>query len=327
MDILNPRSLREAAGRALARGREPKKLIYSYSLIILVLSLLVTLADLWLENRISGTGGLSNLGTRAIFSTVQAVLPILLSGLAMCLEFGYLSGMMRIARGQYADHTDLKVGLQKIGPLLRLLLLEALICLALGFVAAQLAGVILAMTPWAEPVIEVIQIMNTTDPATLTEAEALSMLMQLVPLYVIAGIVYLIILIPMLYKLRLAKFCLLDDPSGRALAAIRTSSKLMRHRVLAFVKIDLSLWLYYAANVVMTVLLFLDLILPLLGIPLPMDARTFSLVVYGAALVVQFGIQVTLRNKLEAVYLTAYDRLRDKPSEGGPVVLGNIFDM
>ena len=327
MDILNPRSLREAARRALARGRDPKKLIYSYSLIILVLSLLVTLADLWLENRISGTGGLSNLGTRAIFSTVQAVLPILLSGLAMCLEFGYLSGMMRIARGQYADHTDLKVGLQKIGPLLRLLLLEVLICLALGFVAAQLAGVILAMTPWAEPVIEVIQIMNTTDPATLTEAEALSMLMQLVPLYVIAGIVYLIILIPMLYKLRLAKFCLLDDPSGRALAAIRTSSKLMRHRVLAFVKIDLSLWLYYAANVVMTVLLFLDLILPLLGIPLPMDARTFSLVVYSAALVVQFGIQVTLRNKLEAVYLTAYDRLRDKPSEGGPVVLGNIFDM
>lgn len=327
MDILNPRSLREAAGRALARGRDPKKLIYSYSLIILVLSLLVTLADLWLENRISGTGGLSNLGTRAIFSTVQAVLPILLSGLAMCLEFGYLSGMMRIARGQYADHTDLKVGLQKIGPLLRLFLLEALICLALGFVAAQLAGVILAMTPWAEPVIEVIQIMNTTDPATLTEAEALSMLMQLVPLYVIAGIVYLIILIPMLYKLRLAKFCLLDDPSGRALAAIRTSSKLMRHRIFAFVKIDLSLWLYYAANVVMTVLLFLDLILPLLGIPLPMDARTFSLVVYGAALVVQFGIQVTLRNKLEAVYLTAYDRLREKPSEGGPVVLGNIFDM
>ena len=153
------------------------------------------------------------------------------------------------------------------------------------------------------------------------------MLMQLVPLYVIAGIVYLIILIPLLYKLRLAKFCLLEDPNGRALAAIRTSSKLMRHRVLAFVKIDLSQWLYYAANVVMTVLLFLDLILPLLGIPLPMDARVFSLAVYGAALVVQFGIQVTLRNKLEAVYLTAYDRLRDKPSEGGPVTLGNIFDM
>ena len=78
----------------------------------------------------------------------------------MCLELGFLSGMMRISRGQYADHTDLKVGLQKIGPLLRLFLLEALICLALGFVAAQLAGVILAMTPWAEPVIEVIQIMN-----------------------------------------------------------------------------------------------------------------------------------------------------------------------
>ena len=327
MDILNPRSLRDAAGRALARGRDPKKLIYSYSLIVLVLSLLVTLADLWLENRISGTGGLSNLGTRAIFSTVQAVLPILLSGLAMCLEFGYLSGMMRIARGQYADHTDLKLGLQKIGPLLRLFLLEALIYLALGFVAAQLAGVILAMTPWAEPMAEIMTKLYSMDPSAITEEMALEFLECMEPACIITGIVFLIAVIPVLCKIRFTRFCLLEDPNGRALAAIRTSITLMRGRFMAMLKVDLRLWLYHVGSVLVLLIVNSSMLLPLLDIPLPMDAAVFVRLTNIVAAVIQFVLHLTLRNRVEAVYLTAYDRLRDKPSEGGPVTLGNIFDM
>ena len=62
--------------------------------------------------------------------------------IAMCLELGYLSGMMRISRGQYADHTDLKVGFQKFWPLVRLTLLQYLIYLAVGILAVQIASII-----------------------------------------------------------------------------------------------------------------------------------------------------------------------------------------
>lgn len=327
MDILNPRSLRDDAKRALARGRDPQKLVYTYAGISLGLSLLVTLLDLWLENEISGTGGLSNLGTRAIFSTAQQAAPLLAGILAMCLDLGYLSGMMRIARGQYADHTDLKVGLQKFWPLLRLSILQYLIYTVLGILAVQLGGLIFAMTPWAEPAMEMVLALSTTDPAALTEADLMNMLSQMVPMYVIAGIVYLVILIPFLYKLRFASFCLLDDPSGRALAAIRTSSKLMRRRFFPMLKVDLSLWLYHAGNVLVLLILSSDLILPLLNIPLPVDGTLFLVLISVIAAAAQFLFHVTLRNKAEAVYLTAYDRLREKPKEGGPVILGNIFDM
>ncbi len=327
MDILNPRSLRDDAQRALARGRDPKKLIYTYAGISIGLSLLVNLLNLWLEQEISGTGGLSNLGTRAIFSTAQQAAPLLAGILSMCLELGYLSGMMRIARGQYADHTDLKVGLQKFWPLMRLTILQYLIYLALGFFAVQLGTIIFTMTPWAEPAMEMLMAMSTVDPMTLTEADLLRMMSELVPMYIIAGILYILILIPFLYKLRFAHFCLLDDSSGRALAAIRTSSKLMRRKFLPMLKVDLSLWYYYAGIVVSMLVMYADLVLLALGIELPMDAQVFSLLVYGISLLLQFVIQVNLRNRAEAVYLTAYDRLREKPKEGGPVTLGNIFDM
>ena len=313
MDILNPHSLREDAHRALARGREPKKLVFVYAAIGFGISLLVTLLNLWLDNEIAGTGGLGNLGTRAIFSTAQQVIPLVSSVAAMCLEFGYFSGMMRITRGQYADHTDLKVGFQKFWPLFRLTLLQYLLYLAVGFLSVQIASIIFFMTPWALPAAEVIQTLSATDMASLTQEMVASAIEVMLPMYAISGLVFLVALIPVLHRLRMAHFCLLDDPKGKALEAIRASSRMMRRRFLSMLKIDLSLWLYYAATVLMMLLMYTDYI--------------FSFVVYGAALVLQFVIQIKLRNRVEAVYLTAYDRLREKPREGGPVVLGNIFDM
>ena len=50
MDILNPQSLREAAQRALNRGRDPKKLVYVYAGIGFALSLLVRLGTLFLDD-------------------------------------------------------------------------------------------------------------------------------------------------------------------------------------------------------------------------------------------------------------------------------------
>jgi hypothetical protein len=327
MDILNPRSLREDAARALARGRDPKKLIFAYSGINLGLSLLMVLLDLWLESEISGTGGLSNLGTRAVFSTVQQAFPILLNILILCLELGYLSGMMRIARGQYADHTDLKVGLQKFWPLMRLCILQSLIYLAVAILAAQVGSMIFAMTAWAEPMAEILTKLYSMDPSAITEEMALEFQECLEPACIIAGIVFLIAVIPVLCKIRFARFCLLEDPSGRALAAIRTSSTLMRGRFMAMLKVDLRLWLYHLGSVLVMLILNSSMLLGLLDIPLPVDTAVFVSLTNIVAAVLQFVLHLTLRNRVEAVYLTAYDRLREKPREGGPVVLGNIFDM
>ncbi len=327
MDILNSHSLREDASRALARGREPKKLITSYAGTVLGLSLLVTLGSLFLDDQISGTGGLSNMGTRAVFSTIQQLLPAICSLIAVCLEFGYLSGMMRIARGQYADHTDLKVGFSRFWPLMRLLILQGLVILLVGILAFQVGSLLFAMTPWAGPVLEMTMEISAMDPSAIDAQTLIRFLTASIPVYIVVGIVFLIALIPVLYRLRMAMFCLLDDPKGRALAALRASNRMMRRKFGPMLKIDLSLWYYYIAGALIFVLMYSDLLLSLLGVSVPMDPLVFSLLVYAAALVLQFGLQVSLRNKVEAIYITAYDRLREKPKDDGTVTLGSIFDM
>lgn len=327
MDIFDPRSLRERANHALARGRDPKKLVITYAGITIGISLFVTLITYWLENQISGTGGLGNMGMRAIFSTGQQGIPMISTLIAMGLELGYLGGMLRISRGQYADHTDLKISFRKFCALLRLMFIECLLYLAVGILAIQIASIIFSMSPMAEPAAALIQTLDLESIASMDEATYLALIQALIPMYIISGILFFIGLIPVLFRLRMTKFCLLDDPQNRALAAVRASSRMMRRRFIPMLKIDLSLWMYYGATFLMMLLMYADLILALLGVQVPLDPTLFSFLVYGAALAVQFVTLVLLRNRAETMYLLIYDQLREKPENSGPVVLGNIFDM
>jgi len=326
MDILNPKNLRQEADRALARGREPKKIVLAYALALLALSLLGTLLVEFFGSLSSDQGGLSNLGAHAIYQTAQQVVPLATSLVSMCLELGFLGAMMRVSRGQYADHTDLKVGFSRFWPLLRLTLLQAGIYLAVGILAVQAASMIFLMSPWAQPLAEAIADLNTTDLTTLDESTLLSLMELMGPVYLIAAVVFLALIIPVLHRLRMANYCLLDDPQGRALSAIRTSSRMMRRRFLPMLKIDLRLWIYHLGTLVVGVTMYLDLILVSLGVTLPLEGKLFSLLVYGVALVMQLALQLTLRCRAELTYLKAYEKLQEKPKDSG-VVLGNIFDM
>lgn len=325
MDILNPRSLRQRARQALARGREPKKVIYTYAGITLAISLLILVLNLWLEKQISGTGGLGNMGTRAVFSTVQQAIPMLTSFVAMCLDLGFLYGLMRISRGQYADHTDLKVGFQRFWPLLRMVILQGIVYFALAFLAIQISGTVFMFTSWSEPLMELIYPIAASGSTVIDEATMTAAIPLITPMFLIFGLVYAAVLIPVLFKLRMASFCLLDDPRAGALAAMRASSRMMRRRFLDMLKIDLSLWPYHLAVVLVNLLLYSDVLLSLMGIPLPMDGEVYYLVTCALSAVAQFGIQVLLRSPAETTYLLAYEQLREKRPEEG-VVLGNIFD-
>lgn len=326
MEILNPKSLRQQAENALRRGREPKKLIYSFAGISLAISMTIFLANIWLDAEISGTGGLSNLGTRAVFATIQQSIPVLSSLAAMCLDLGFLGGLMRISRGQYADHTDLQTGFKKFWPLVRLALLQMVLYLAIAFLAFQLGGLIFTFTPWAGPLMEVMYPLYESGATVIEEAVMLELVDLMIPLLIVIGLVFLAVLMPFLFRMRMAYFCLLDDPRGRAMAAIRESSQMMRGRFGQMLKIDLSLWLYYASQAIMWVVLYADLIMLMLGIPFPVEMEIFSMLIYICSVLIQFAIHVWIRPIAEMTYLGAYDALREKPQDSG-VVLGNIFDM
>lgn len=332
MKLPNVRTIKDRAAYAYSRARDPQKLILAFAGITVLIALLLTIVSGWLGNRIEGTGGLSNFGIRSVLSTAQDVLPIAQMILFLGLEFGYLHAILRITRGRYADHTDLKVGFRKLFPALRLYILQGSRFLALGFLALYASIAIFLSTSWSDPLVELLtpimesvktpaEIVSRMDAATL-EAATDAML----PVIVLFGLLYSLLAIPMFYKLRFSTYILLDDPSGRALLAMRKSTQMLWGNKWALFKLDLSYWWYYLLTVLAAVLSYGDVLLAMLGIPLPLTDTAAFYLFYGLYLAATFAIYYFLRNRVEIAYAAAYDSIVEKPKEGG-VVLGSIFDM
>ena len=225
MDIRDRRALKDDAAQALARGRDPKKLILAYAGASTLIALVVTLLDYWLEQQISDTGGLRNLGTRSILSTIQTVLPLLQSFALLCMDYGYLSAVLRISRRQYADHTDMKNGLGRIGPIIRLLLLQGLLYLAVGMVSYNIGMLVFLLSPlsdsFAQVVLPYISDAGIDVNGLLDEAVLAQMTTTLIPMLVIVAAVFLVLALPLAYRFRMAGYRLMDEPRTGAFAALR----------------------------------------------------------------------------------------------------------
>lgn len=331
MEIPQSNLLIQNADRALARGRDPKKLVTTYLALTTLIAAFITAANYWLGLQIGDTGGLSQMGTRAIFSTAQTVLPMVQSVLLVCLELGYLHGMLRISRGQYADHTDLKVGFQRFFPMLRMTILMGLLYFAVGVAAFYFSMQIFAFTPWYDELytvmMPVMESATVLDPSYVLDDLTMAQAMEaMLPMLVIFGVLYGVLALVLSYRFRMANYALLDDPRAGAIAAMRNSSKLMRRNSIRLFKVDLHLWWYYVLTVLCTLICYGDLLLPLIGIRLPINDTVAYFLFYGAYLGAVFAVNYFFRNRVEATYICAYDAIREKPKDDG-VVLGNIFDM
>lgn len=324
MDIQNSNSLQQSAQHALRRGREPKKVVLTFAVANLVISLALTLLDLWLSDQISGTGGLSQIGTRAIFSTAQSVLSYAGTIIAMCLNLGFRHAMMRIARGQYADHTDLKVGFQRFFPLLRLTLLQGIIYLGIILLVYQVVAFIYALTPWGESMVELIYPIMVSGDFNVDDATFLQMIQLLIPFLIGFAALGAAALIPFCFWFRMSHYTILDDPRHGAFAALRASRKMMRGNCFHLFRLDLRLWAYHLL-IALSSLSYYSVFL-LYFVELPIDSTVFSWVTYAVALALQFAADYFLRAKAEVSYVMAYECIHEKPQDNG-AVLGNIFDM
>lgn len=326
MDIRSPVSLKQAASQALARGREPQKVITTYTGALILISAALTLVNFLLDLQLQDTGGLSNLGTHSILATVQTFLPIVQAFFTLGLEFGYLYAMLRIARGQYADHTDLKEGFRRFGPVLRLILLQSLLFIAIGLAVFYISMQVFLMTPWGAPVIELLMPTIMSGSTVLDEATALQAGALMTPMYIIFVLLFAAVSIPLLLRLRMASYALLDDSKAGAMAALRASWRMMRRNCLRTLKLDISFWWFYILQVFATALCYGDTICALLGVQLPLNPTVSFYLFYVLYLAVLFAINYFFRNYLETSYIMAYETLHEKPKDNA-VVLGNIFDM
>ena len=309
MDIRDRRGLKQAAKDSLtAANYDPKKLILIHTGVTVGLSLILALIDYVLEQQIGGTGGLSGVGTRSILETAQTVLMGAQVVALLFWQIGYLYTALCISRKEPVSPGSLLQGFRQFGPVLRLRLILALLYCGMIMLCAYGASIVFSFTPMAQPLVEAYEI--GTEEAVLQAMEQI-----VTPLTWMILAVMLVVMVPYLYKLRLAEYALMDAPRAGAMMAIRTSRLMMRRNRLELFKLDLSFWWFYLCEGIVAVIAYGDVILPTFGLSLPWS----DTVSYYVFLVLSYLCELVLYwwkgNDVQVTYAKFYEALLPNEDE------------
>lgn len=308
------RALKQTAAQRLSEASySPKKLILLHAGISLAITLAAMVVAFLLSHQINVTGGLSGMDLRAMLSTIQSMLQLGATIVLPFWEIGFLRAALSIGRNQPADPPTLLEGFRRFGPVLRLMLLRGVLFGLLMMVCIYAGTGIFLVTPAATPYVEamlpLLEELSVLNPELAMDEATMAALMEtLWPAYLISGVLFIAVSIPLSYRLRLCEFAILDDPRVGALFAIVKSWKMTKRNCLKLFRLDLSFWWFYALQLLLTALAYLDMILPALGITLPAHAYLWFYLLYGAGLL---GLYWWSGSQLHTTYALAYDKLQE----------------
>lgn len=303
MDI---RFLKKSAGDALAQAKEsPARLVLIHNGAAVCVTVAVTLITFYLNKQMNAAPGLAGLTTRTTLSFISMLLTAGSSLLIPFWELGYLRAALCHGRKEEATVSTLFEGFRRFLPSLRLFLLLGALLLAVGFFCLQAATTIFMLTPFSNAFAEAADKLLSAE-AVLDAATLESLLPHMFPMYIIFGILLLIVLVPMLYKYRLAQWSIMDNAPG-ALAAMGMSVRAMRHRRWELFRLDVSFWWFYALQLLIPLLSYADLLLSYVGVKANTD------VIFWACFLAGQGLQLFLAwrflPKVQTTYALAYDCL------------------
>ena len=310
MSIHDRRGLKEAAARSLAHSPDHRQTVLFSVGLAAAAALLVSILSLILDGFIANTGGLSGMALRSTLTTVQALLSLGLSALMPFWGYGLTHAMLKLSRQEAASRSTLLEGFRRFGPVLRLMLLRYLIYCSIAMLAIQFAVGVLSLTPLAAPATQfLLDNAELLTSAAVDEATVLALMDAMMPLMAVSFAVTLGVLAPFFYSFRMADLRIMDDPKCGAIAALVGSARMMRHNRLAVFKLDLSFWWYYLAQGLLTALVNGNLILSMLGVPLPISEDISLLLFLTAGLLGQLALYYFFRAHVEVTYAKAYQSL------------------
>lgn len=281
------------------------RLTLLHTLVALGISVAVTVISYLLTDMANTTTGLSGIGSRGLLLTAQSVLTLVVSLLMPFWNLGYTRVTLCFARREYADATDLAEGFRRFFPVLRTLFLQTALIMGIAFVCIQTATILYMFTPFSN------RLMETMEPLmgpTMTEIPEITpelmerMLPALLPVYVLAGVLFLGAAVLVLYRLRLMTRSIMDKATG-AFSALRTSLSVTRGHLFDFIKLDLSFWWYYLLQILAAALAYGDL----LPLPIPKDIAYFLFL--GLSVIAQLVITWRFAPYVQTALSLAYEQL------------------
>lgn len=304
----------KAAADSLAKASyDPKKLAAIHAGGALLLSLVLTVLNFFLNRGIDDAAGIANLGSRAILGTVQSVLALAANIALPFWEIGFFCAALKLARGQRAEPVDLLEGFRRLGAVARLYVLQFGLYLLVAIACLQLASIVFSLTPFFETTLASVQAIldeAMAQGATTLDAQILEkMLPAMMPIYVIFFILLAVVAIPLAYRFRMAQFAIMDDAPG-ARKAMGASARMMRGNRFSLFKLDLRFWWYYAAQVLIAGLAYLDVVLAALGVALPVSQDVVFFLGFGLQTVLQLALAWGFAAYVQTTYAHCYQALK-----------------
>ena len=316
--------MKQTAVRRLQAASYPaKKLILIHSGVALGAALLVQVLTYLIEGQISAHSGLSGVQKRALWETAASALRLIYTVLAPFWSIGAIHSALRLSRGHAAYPHTLAEGFHRFGPVLRLELMQMLIFGILAFAAMYASSMLLMFTPAGmeftaqlEPMIlsgefsDYTQLLEALPQQTITDIYKV-----VLPIFAVLA---LVLIVPAVYRMRLASYMVMDRSGTGAWKAIRTSGRIMRRKGFQLFLLDLSYWWYYVLAALVSLPIYADLLLPMMGIPLPMEEDLMILAGYAAYAVLTLCLEVAVQPKRMTVYALAFDALTEEYEQSRP---------
>ena len=309
---------KQADSRLAGASYNPKKLALIYAGAALGISVLITLVDLFLLRGIGTTSGLSGLGMRSVLETIREVMQTALSFALPFWEFGFIFTALAMARGGDNRPAGLLEGFRRFGPVLRLRLQRGLLFIGIALVCVYAGAFLYYASPLATELVALMEPI-LLEATTVEEIEAAlaqipgdQLLGYVWPALAFGGALCALVLLPLHYRFRMADFFVMDEPKMLPMVAMITSSRCMRKNRMQWFRLDLSFWWYYLGLGLSVAACYGDMILPRLGVQLPMQSDDAWLLFYLLGSVLLFVVEWFGRSKVQTACALAYDVLRQQ---------------
>ena len=325
MNVHN-RELRARAAALAAEYRGPaRRLVLLYCIVLAALTLGSSGLNLVLDTRIDTTGGLDGIGMRSILETIQQILSYINQFFGPFWSAGFLTAMIAMVRGREPQVRDLTNGFRRAFRVLFHVAFEATAAFMLLVAVVNLSSLLFLLSPMGAEFNELMAPL-LSDPnlitaegllnETLISYQELSRL--LLPMLVLTAAIYLPLYTLMAYSFRLSLYLVMDRSIG-AIPAHFLSIRLMRGHKWQLCKLDLSWWWYYLLGAACWVVGYLDLLLGLLGIPLPMNATMMFFVTLAAYCVLFTLLSLWKKCEVDASYVLFYENVMPPEPEAAEV--------
>lgn len=319
MTIRDRKQLKQTAARRLEHAAyPPRRLMLIHSGVMLGMSLLMAVCNYIITWQIDAHGGgLSGIQLRSVLETVSMALSTVYSIAAPFWSLGLVYAALRLSRGKSAWPGVLLEGFRRRRTVIRFFLLQILIYGIITFAAIYAAWIFYVMfTPAGKAFAEALMKLITsgiTDYAQLIEQIPEQVMDRVATGYLpFVGVIGAVLMIPAIYRLRLAQYLVMEDNALTPWKAIRTSGKVMRRNCFKLLWLDLSFWWYYLIPAVLMVPAYADVIAARLQLSLPVD---MGVVYIGGNLVyavLTLAFTCVAAPKVVTTYALAYEALMEE---------------